>query len=605
MTARTGVAGTPPASPRVSAPPTPPPVTRSGDVLWLGPPAPWADALGPVRACADADALVAGGAGAALAVVGAEHAGALADWLRRPRERPPVLVALPDDDPDAEDGALRAGADDAVPVSAPPGAARRAARRAAARHHAARRDADLYRLMVESATDLLVLTDDAGRTLYASPSAEAQTGIAAADLVGREPFSTVHPDDRERVATAYAEGVASGVADGVQYRALGDDGRERTLESVGRVVQGADGRVYGVMSTRDVTGRVETERQLHDSEARYRAVVGALPDVVSRLRHDGHVLGFHVPAVFETEFPAEALIGRRLHEVIPADLARKFDDGVARVRETGGVVSYDYAVVSRGETRHREVRLALLGDGEVISMIRDVTALREKAEALERSKTELRALATHLQDVREEERARLSREVHDVLGQQLTAIRLGVGWFGRRFPDDDAAQARLADTRATIDETIRHVRQIAADLRPGVLDDFGLASAAEWQVKRFEERSGVAASLDVHGAAEPPPDVATAAFRVLQEALTNVARHAHARSVAVTLVLGAGAARLVVADDGRGIDDGAASVGRRTLGLLGMRERAGALGGTLDVRGVPGRGTVVECTFPLDPPPTP
>ncbi|MDT7856384.1 PAS domain S-box protein [Rubrivirga sp. S365] len=571
----------------------------SGDVLWLGPRAPWAAALdAAVHSCAAAADLPARG-GAALVVVAGDPAAA-ADWLRRPRERPPALVVADGDD--AEEAALQAGADEAVSASAPPEDARRAVRRALARHAAAQDETDVFRLMVECATDLLTLTDADGRTLYASPAAEELTGAPAEDLVGREPFASVHPDDLDRVRRAYVGAVAAGGAPvATQYRVRDADGCVRVVESVGRPAC-AGGRTYGVVSTRDVTERVEMEERLRDSEARYRAVVRALPDVVSRLRHDGWVVDFHVPPVFETEFPAEAMLGRRLQDVIQTDIARKFADNVGRLRETGRVVSYDYEVEVMGETRHREVRLAPLGDGEVISMIRDVTALRQKTAALQRSRTELRALATHLQDVREEERARLSREVHDVLGQQLTAIRLGIGWFGRRLSDNAEAQARLAELRETIDETIGHVRQVAADLRPGVLDDFGLASAAEWQVERFAARTGVEASLAVEGTAEVPTDVATAAFRVLQEALTNVARHADARSVDVTLdvTLGGGAVRLTVADDGRGFDGNA--VGRRTLGLLGMRERAGALGGTLDVRGVPGRGTVVECTLPLAPP---
>lgn len=332
-------------------------------------------------------------------------------------------------------------------------------------------------------------------------------------------------------------------------------------------------------------------------DARFQTVVHALPDVVSRIRDDGLVLDFHVPDGFETEFPAENLVGRRLQDVIPEDLSARFFEAVGRVRSQGTLATYTYMFEVGGRIRHREVRVASVGPDEVISMLRDVTDLRENEAALEQSQAELRALAVHLQDVREEEQARLSREVHDVLGQQLTAIRLGVGWFGRRYPDDDEAQARLADVRETIDETIGHVRQIAADLRPGVLDDFGLASATEWQAARFEERTATACAVDVRGDAEPPRDVATAAFRVLQEALTNVARHAGARRVTVTLELDAGAVRLVVSDDGRGFD--ARQPGRRSLGLVGMRERAGALGGRVEVRGAPGRGTVVECTLPL------
>ena len=337
--------------------------------------------------------------------------------------------------------------------------------------------------------------------------------------------------------------------------------------------------------------------------SRFQILVHALPDVVSRIRDDGLVLDFHVPPAFATEFPAEALVGRRLQDVIPAPLAERFAAAVETIRQSGQAVSYDYQVEAGGKTRHREVRVVPAGPDEVLSMLRDVTELRDNQAALERSRLELRALATHLQGVREDERTRLSREVHDVLGQQLTAIRLGIGWFGRHYAGDEAAQARLAGVRETIDETLRHVRQIAADLRPGVLDDFGLESAAQWQTARFEERSGLGCRLDVQGATEPPPQVATAVFRVLQEALTNVARHAQAQAVAVTLVLGPRSVRLVVSDDGRGFD--AERVERRSLGLVGMRERAGALGGTLEVRGVPGRGTVVECTLPFDPDPNP
>ena len=338
---------------------------------------------------------------------------------------------------------------------------------------------------------------------------------------------------------------------------------------------------------------------LSPSEVRFRTVVRALPDVVSRIRDDGLVLDFHVPEAFTTEFPAENMVGRRLQDVIPHELADKFVTALAEVRRTGGTASYDYQVEVNGRTRHREVRIAPVGPDEVISMLRDVTVLREHETALERSQTELRALAAHLQEIREDERTRLSREVHDVLGQQLTAIRLGIGWFGRHYADDEAATARLEDVRATIDETIRHVRQIASDLRPGILDDFGLASAVEWQAARYEERTGTVCTVDVQGHTEPPREVATAGFRVLQEALTNVARHAEAGRVAITVILDPRSVRLVIADDGRGFDTDRA--GRRSLGLMGMRERAGALGGTLDVRSAPEHGAVVECTLPFEP----
>lgn len=564
-------------------------------VLWHGPRAPWADALGAVEGLeAPADV---GLDDAGLVVLGAGIAG-LGDWLRRPRTRPPVLVVA--STPEAEDAALRSGAEGVLGPDAAPEAACAEARRARARHVGVRNDAELYRLMVEAVTDLVTVVDASGRTIYASPSAEAQVGRTAADIVADPTLGSIHPDDLEAVAGALAEGFESGGPRSLTFRAVGDDGTERMLESRGRAVEGPGGETFGIITTRDVTRRAATEQRLTESEARYRTVVHSLPDVVSRLRTDGLVLDFHVPAVFATEFPAESLIGRRLQDVIPSALAEKFERAMAELVETGEPVAYDYAVESGGRTYYREVRMAPIGGGEVLSMLRDVTPLREHEAALQRSQAELRALATHLQEVREEERTRLSREVHDVLGQQLTAIRLGIGWFGRHYPDDEAAQARLAGVRETIDETIRHVRQIASDLRPGVLDDFGLASAVEWQARRFEERSETTCAVDVQGRTEPPTEVATAAFRVLQEALTNVLRHAGAGHVAVTLVQAPDHVRLVVADDGRGFDPGRSQ--RRSLGLVGMRERAGALGGSLEVRGVRGEGTVVECRLPFTPP---
>ncbi len=556
-------------------------------VLWIGTPAPWADALGEIlRGDDPADTQ-------ADLVVLADSPEACHDWLRRPRTRPPVLVLAETDA--EEDVALRCGAEGVVGRSARAEEVARAARRAAARHEGVRADAELYRLMVESATDLITVSNAEGRTIYASPSAEEQVGQSAEALVSGPPLQSVHPADLPAVLEAMANGFRSGRATSLRYRIRPPAGPERIVESRGRAALGPDGEPLGIVTTRDVTEQIETEQRLEASRARFRTIVRALPDVVSHLDPDGLVLDFHVPEVFATEFPAEKLLGKRLQDIIPKPLADKFLDARDRLLATGEVVSYDYDGEIGGRTHYREVRMAPIEGGEILSMLRDVTALRENEVALERSKAELRALATHLQEVREEERTRLSREVHDVLGQQLTAIRLGVGWFGRHY-SDPAAQARLGDVRETIDETIRHVRQIASDLRPGVLDDFGLGSAVEWQAGRFEERTGMPCRVDVQGRTEPPAEVATAAFRVLQEALTNVARHARADSVAVTLVRGPEAVRLVVADDGRGFDP--ARTGRRSLGLVGMRERAGAQGGTLDVRGVRGQGTVVECTLP-------
>ena len=352
-------------------------------------------------------------------------------------------------------------------------------------------------------------------------------------------------------------------------------------------------------------------------EAQFGLLLRALPDVIARLRRDGLALDFHVPESFATEFAPEVILGRRLHDVLPGRLAEQFDDAVARIEAGADLATYRYDILARGETRHREVRLVPLAGDEVISIVRDVTPeveaeLRRDASAseLEASRTELRALAVHQQTVRENERARLSREVHDTLGQHLTALRYAFGWFGRRLADDPDAQKRLADARALLDDLIQTVRQVASDLRPGVLDDFGLIPALEWMCTQLSERTGIDIRIEASGveaetkAAEIvrvlAPEVETAAFRIVQEALTNVARHAHADCVIVRVTRDGGDLHVRIIDDGVGFDAHGPAGG--SLGMVGMRERAHAFGGTLRIASTPGFGTSVDLSFPLPDP---
>ncbi|MEM8560292.1 MAG: sensor histidine kinase, partial [Bacteroidota bacterium] len=239
----------------------------------------------------------------------------------------------------------------------------------------------------------------------------------------------------------------------------------------------------------------------------------------------------------------------------------------------------------------------------IIGVAANVSELVATQAELEDSRGALRELAAHLQHIREEERSALSREVHDRLGQMLTSLRLDVSWVARHLDraDTEGLQARLARVNTQIDETIQHVRHIAQALRPSILDDIGLASALEWHAQQFADRAGVActvtASLDTDEA-DIPEAAATALFRIAQEALTNVARHADATEVGLHLEEADGDLVLHVIDDGRGFSL-AADAPVRSLGLLGMRERASILGGTVAFEGEPGVGTHVRAAVPL------
>jgi signal transduction histidine kinase len=218
------------------------------------------------------------------------------------------------------------------------------------------------------------------------------------------------------------------------------------------------------------------------------------------------------------------------------------------------------------------------------------------------SQAELRRLSQQIMDVTEQERTRISREIHDQLGQRLTVIKLEVQMAQRRLtPEQNQTSRRLDKVTELVDGTIQIVRRIAADLRPGILDDFGLSAATEWQLDEFSKRTGIHCQLTTHlDERLLAPDLCTASFRILREGLINVARHAQASKVQVTLQNDADALTLIVQDNGRGIT-AAQQENPTTLGLLGMRERARQFGGTVTLVGVPGSGTTVTVTLPLPP----
>jgi len=217
---------------------------------------------------------------------------------------------------------------------------------------------------------------------------------------------------------------------------------------------------------------------------------------------------------------------------------------------------------------------------------------------------QLRALADRLQRVREEDRKKVARDLHDEIGQILTSIKMDMKWISRRLPDSEGeVRNRLQESLQSVDEGVKSVRAICSRLRPGVLDDLGLAAAIEWQAGEFESRNSVRCRVSV-----PPVDLhmdgdrATAAFRIFQECLTNVIRHAQAKLVLVNLCQEDESIVLVVEDDGVGFVEPDLSNTAGSLGLLGMKERAQACGGDVRISSSPGNGTTVTIRVPLDAP---
>jgi PAS domain S-box-containing protein len=251
--------------------------------------------------------------------------------------------------------------------------------------------------------------------------------------------------------------------------------------------------------------------------------------------------------------------------------------------------------------------------GEVVELrwlIRDVTE-RKAAEAkvlqaeraLRSSREQLRALTTHLQNRQEEERRRLAREIHDELGQALTVLKIDVAWLSTRLgAADTSCRERLQDMTTQLDALVTSVHRIGTELRPGLLDDLGLTAAIEWQLQEVCKRTGLACESVL-----PADDLAidqaqaTAMFRIFQESLTNVLRHAEADKITVRLIEQPDALLLEVSDNGKGITPRQLN-DHRAFGLLSMRERAHLWGGHMAIKGKPGGGTTVTLRMPHDPP---
>jgi signal transduction histidine kinase len=235
----------------------------------------------------------------------------------------------------------------------------------------------------------------------------------------------------------------------------------------------------------------------------------------------------------------------------------------------------------------------------IVEDFKDISERKRTEEQLIRSRRRLRELASHLESAREMERTRIAREVHDELGQSLTALKMELHWCLKRLPEDDSELLEKARSLpGLVDDNVRLVHRISSELRPGLLDNLGLSAAMEWQATQFQERTGIPYDI----VCEPSDIVldqtrSTALFRIFQEALTNIIRHADATNVEIVLSERAAEVELVVNDNGRGITEQQIA-DPKSFGLMGIRERVHALGGTVRISGGRDKGTTLWVRIP-------
>jgi two-component system, NarL family, sensor histidine kinase UhpB len=461
-----------------------------------------------------------------------------------------------------------------------------------------------YRSLIDQTSDIITVIDESAVVRYGSPSVETVLGYDPDDLVGRRAVDLVHPDDVEPLLEAHRSALLdpTEAQRGVEFRCRHRDGSWRVLEALGSVMQYRSAGPQAVLTLRDVTEHRKAETALRDSEERLRLTLDAGKcgiwdwDIATdRLTWSDRVYELHgvTPETF----------GGRLEDFMslihPADRAR-VSEAVRQALENRADYGIEFRVIRPGTGQTRWVwtngRVLFGEDGaprRMLGATLDSTERRQAEEALRGSHEQLRQLAHRLDEVREEELTRVSREIHDELGHALTVLRLDLGWLAPRVRRNrEPVPGKVAGMLSVVDDTIDNVRRIAARLRPPVLEDFGLAAAIDALLARFVRQTGIAVELQADSV-EVPPAAGRALYRIVQEALTNVARHAQASRVHVTLHAKPDLLVLKITDDGVGIPPG--MIGNsNSLGLVGMRERAVALRASFEVMGRPEGGTTIR-----------
>lgn len=467
--------------------------------------------------------------------------------------------------------------------------------------------------IVESAMDPIVSVDGEQRIVLFNAAAEAVFKWPRDAVLG-QPLDMLLP---ERFRGAHGEHLRRFSATGNTSRRMGGavpvlmalraTGEEFPIEA--SISQHAEGerRFYTVI-LRDVSERLRVQQESARVEARLQAIVESAMDAVIIIDAEQRILLFNAAAEAVFGCPRDQAIGAPLTWFIPeryraghAAHVRRFGEGGTTSRRMG-TTRLVTGLRRNGEEFPIDASISQVAEGGVryyTVILRDVTERVQAEKALRESREELRELAMAASSVREQEKSRIARELHDELAQALTALKMDTAWLLERLPaQDEAMLDKVRAMQGLLDTTVAATRRISADLRPLMLDDLGLVPAAEWLAQNFTQRSGIPCELSIDPGLELEDPHATALFRILQESLTNVAKHAQATRVEALLEQDGDQLVLTVHDNGRGF---LTSNPRKpnSYGLMGLRERAYLLGGKVEVESAPGKGTRIHVRIPL------
>lgn len=460
---------------------------------------------------------------------------------------------------------------------------------------------DLADKLVDSLPGVFYFFDHTGKFIRWNKHFETVTGYSAEEIAVMHPIDFFVDDDKAYIADRIHGVFELGMND-AEARFLTKD--RRILPYYFKAVKmNYEGGPCLLGTGIDTTELKKAEESLRNSEQKYKLLFESNPLPMWMLSlPDYNIIEVNEAALKQYGYGREDFLKLDIFLLRPeADIEKLkaatnrhfrgiFYAGIWRHMKQDGTIIYVDVVTHDIYYEGKPTRLVLANE---------VTEQYLAEEKLKESYEETRKLTEHLQNVREEERLHIAREIHDELGQLLTVLKMDVSWLNRKIqPASEPVKEKMTELLSLIDVTVKKVRHISSELRPSLLDDLGLVAAMEWHIEEFGKRSGI--DLEAHLPSTElllPEQVKIGLFRILQESLTNVARHSGAQFVIVTLMQKENNLILTIKDNGKGFDTD--NTQKKTLGLLGMKERTLMIGGEYKIKGTPGEGTTVEVTVPL------
>lgn len=463
----------------------------------------------------------------------------------------------------------------------------------------------LFRLLADNAREMVSRHTVDLTFLYASPASTRVIGYPPEDLIGYRLDDLTHPDDLSAVLSTFAIARDSSETSSAVFRCRAPDKTWRWCEMFCRSDASPDGGTEEIHATiRDVSKYKQIEKAIERVAKEWRSTFDSAQDAILMLDRRANVIRVNLATLRFLDCEFKDLIGKPLSEITRQRLQLDDPFRVEAVWTHKSQARKDLELEDRSIWLRSTVDPILTEDGRIdgaVVFIANITSEKQAEIRLLTTLDEVRELTSHLQTVREEERRSIAREVHDELGHSLTALKMDIAWLVKHVPDcDDEISRRGSELTGLVDQTISSVRRIVSRLRPPVLDDLGLDAALEWLASDFQRYSGVETSIELADIPDRLRGVkASSIFRIVQEALTNVSRHARARHVSICGRMDASNYRLVVKDDGRGFERNE-SAHQPGFGLLGIAERVRDLDGEMHIDTETGKGATLTVILPAE-----